>query len=235
MAVTPRGGASANQQHKSLTGQAAQARATRQAGGKVVRGQSETALKKQARAWEAGSVGEQRAQRKLDLLRRYGFSIAHDVLLEPGKRWNLDHLVIGPPGVFFVDAKNWRGKVYLGRDGVLMRRWFAGRTQGSKTASMADEVMKVRAMAGHASGRLGHPVAPVICLAGAQSRHFEGVAKSQGVYVVGVETVMPWLRDSAPILSKDQVGMLSEISERLFRPATPPKPVEPWVQQMRER
>lgn len=227
------GGASAHQQGRDLTQRASAARAARQAGQKVTRGQSETALAQQAKAWEAGSVGEARAQRKLDLLRRYGHTVLHDVLFEPGKPWNLDHLVIGPSGVFFIDAKNWRGHVWLGKDGELMRRWFAGRTQGSKTVSMNDEVRKVSAMAAHASVRFGSTITPVICLAGSQNRHFEGVAKSRGVLVVGVEHVLPWLRDATPVLTAGQVAAHTQVAAKVFRPAVPAAPEQPWVRAMR--
>lgn len=231
------GGASASDKGRELKGQAAAARARRQAGAKVVRGQSETAFKKQAKAWDAGSVGEGRAQRKLDLLTKYGFTTLHDVLLEPGKRWNLDHLVIGPAGVFFVDAKNWRGTITV-RNGQVWRRWFAGRTQGVKNENMEREVNKVRGMAAHASARLGTKVTPVICLAGAKSRHFEGgpngIAIVGGVVIVSVDKVMPWLRDAQPVLAPELVTMNAQLAKRLFPPAAPPAPEKEWVRGFRD-
>ena len=231
------GGASASDMGKDLRGQAANARARREAGAKVVRGQSETALKKQAKAWDAGSVGEGRAQRKLDLLTKYGYTTLHDVLLEPGKQWNLDHLVIGPAGVFFVDAKNWRGTVTVSK-GQVWRRWFAGRVQGVKTENMEREVNKVRGMAAHASARLGTKVTPVICLAGAKSRHFDGgpdgTLTASGVIIVSVDKVMPWLRDTAPVLAPELVAMNTQLAKRLFPPATPPAPEKQWAKGFRD-
>lgn len=227
------GGASANDRGKELKRGAAAARARRQAGGPVKRGQSETALKRQAKAWDAGSVGEERAARKLDLLKKYGFTTLHDVLLEPGKAWNLDHLVVGPAGIFFVDAKNWRGTITV-KDGAVWRRWFAGPAQGVQTQNMAHEVDKVRGMASHATARLGTRVVPVICLAGAKSRHFDGAVKASGVWIVSVDHVMPWLRDAAPVLAPELVTMNADIAKRLFPPATPPTPEKAWAKGMRD-
>lgn len=227
------GGASASDKGNELKHNAAAARVRRQAGGPVKRGQSETAFKKQAKAWEAGSVGEARAQRKLDLLRKHGFTTLHDVLLEPGKNWNLDHLVVGPAGVFFVDAKNWRGTITV-RGGQVWRRWYAGPSQGVKTENMEREVNKVRGMASHASARLGTKITPVICLAGAKSRHFEGVEKAAGVYLVSVDHIGPWLRDSKPVLAPELIAMNVQIATKLFPPAVPPKPEEAWVKGMRD-
>lgn len=227
------GGASASDKERELRSNAAAARARRQAGGPVKRGQSETSFNKEAKAWQAGAVGEGRTQRKLDLLKRYGFITLHDVLLEPGKRWNLDHLVIGPAGIFFVDAKNWRGTITV-RDGKVWRRWYAGSAQGTKTACMDDEVAKVRGMATHASARLGTKVTPVICLAGAKSRHFEGVQVVSGVVIVSVDQVAPWLRDAKKVLAPELIAMNAELGRRLFPPATVQESEAAWKQGFRD-
>lgn len=226
------GGDSAADRGKQLRQQAAVARTARKAGEKVRRGQSETSFRKEARAWQAGSLGEERASRKLAMLRRHGFTTLDDVLLEPGKKWNLDHLVIGPAGVFFVDAKNWRGNITV-RTGSVWRHWYAGPAQGRQSVKMDDEVAKVRGMASHASARLGTRVQPVIALAGAKSRHFEGVEKVAGVVLVSVDGLAPWLRDAPVVLAPELVTMNVQIAQRLFPPATPQKPREPWVDQMR--
>lgn len=227
------GGASASDKGRELRTNAAAARARRQAGGPVKRGQSETAYNQQAKAWQAGAVGEGRTQRKLDLLKRYGFTTLHDVLLEPGKKWNLDHLVIGPAGIFFVDAKNWRGTITV-RDTQVWRRWYAGPAQGTKNVSMDDEVAKVRGMASHASARLGAKVTPVICLAGAKSRHFEGVQTVAGVVIVSVDQVAPWLRDAKRVLPPELVAMNVDLARRLFPAATPQAPETEWVKGFRD-
>lgn len=226
------GGASASDRGRALKRDAASARARRQAGGPVKRGASETAFTKQAKAWEAGSVGEARAQRKLDLLGKYGFTTLHDVLLEPGKNWNLDHLVIGPAGIFFIDAKNWRGTITV-RNGQVWRRWYAGPSQGVRNECMEREVNKVRGMASHASARLGSKVVPVICLAGAKSRHFEGVEKAGGVLIVSVDQVMPWLREAPAVMAPELVDMNAQIAARLFPPATPKRPEADWERRLR--
>jgi hypothetical protein len=44
--------------------------------------------------------------------------ILHDLAI-PGSRANLDHLVIGPGGVFMVDPKQYRGRLQVAADGSL--------------------------------------------------------------------------------------------------------------------
>ena len=60
--------------------------------------------------WAAGAAGERRTAAGLDGLERDGWTVLHDVRL-PGRRWNLDHVLIGPGGVVVVETKQWRRPV----------------------------------------------------------------------------------------------------------------------------
>lgn len=231
--MTPSGGGdSADRQRRALTAAAGSARAARARGEKVTRGQSETALRKQSAAWAAGAVGEQRVARKLGRIRRSGFVVLHDRLVDPGKAWNIDHLVVGPAGVFFVDAKNWRGRITV-PNGVLTRTWFAGPAQGTKTEKMVGEVDKVRSLASYTAARLGCPVTPVLCLCGAQSRHFEGAVTVRGVVVVSMDRLVPWLESLPPRLRPDEVAVTGQVARTVLPAAVPEVPEEQWVARMR--
>ena len=69
-------------------------------------------------AWRRGAAGERRTARLLDPLERHGWAVLHDLAV-PGSRANLDHLVIGPGGVFVIDSKQYQGRLQLGRSGRL--------------------------------------------------------------------------------------------------------------------
>jgi hypothetical protein len=69
-------------------------------------------------AWWRGAAGEQRTARLLGPLERQGWVVLHDLAV-PGSRANLDHLVIGPGGVFVVDSKRYRGRLQLDPSGQL--------------------------------------------------------------------------------------------------------------------
>jgi hypothetical protein len=62
--------------------------------------------------------GERRTARLLGPLKRHGRAILHDLAV-PGSRANIDHLVIGPGGVFVVDSKQYRGRLRLDLSGRL--------------------------------------------------------------------------------------------------------------------
>jgi hypothetical protein len=55
-------------------------------------------------AWRRGATGEQRTARLLRPLERQGWAVLHDLAI-PGSQANLDHLAIGPGGVFVIDSK----------------------------------------------------------------------------------------------------------------------------------
>ena len=61
------------------------------------------------RVWQTGAVGEQQMGRNLDALAGAGVLLLHDRGI-PGSRANIDHLAVGPAGVFVVDSKRYRGK-----------------------------------------------------------------------------------------------------------------------------
>ncbi len=68
--------------------------------------------------WGIGADAERRTARALRALERRGWSVVHDV---PTHRGNLDHVVVGPGGVFLLDTKAPSGRVTVDRDGIRVR------------------------------------------------------------------------------------------------------------------
>jgi hypothetical protein len=106
-------------------------------------------------AWRRGADGERRTARLLDRLTRDGYVVFHDLAL-PGSPANVDHLVIGPTGVFVIDSKQWTGTVRQSADGLAWHnhyrldrtletvRWEAqmvGRLLGLRSALGYDRVL----------------------------------------------------------------------------------------------
>ena len=62
--------------------------------------------------WEMSADGEASIGRALDELRASpGWTVLHDVPWPGAHRAYLDHVVIGPSGVFVIDAKTWAGEI----------------------------------------------------------------------------------------------------------------------------
>jgi hypothetical protein len=108
-------------------------------------------LSEQARTWQRGAHGERHTARLLDRLTRDGFVVFHDLAVPGNTSANVDHLVIGPTGVFVIDSKQWTGSVHQGTDGLAWHnhyrldrtletvRWEAetvGRLLGTRTAAL---------------------------------------------------------------------------------------------------
>lgn len=76
--------------------------------------------------WKTGSEGERRTALELAPLRRRGYVLLHDLPDRRGeeqvRRGNIDHVVIGPGGVFLVDSKYLGGEVSIDGDSVLVQR-----------------------------------------------------------------------------------------------------------------
>lgn len=64
--------------------------------------------------WAAGAAGERATAGALRGLASEGYVVRHDVRLR-GRRWNFDHILIGPPGVVLVETKQWARKVRVAR------------------------------------------------------------------------------------------------------------------------
>lgn len=63
-------------------------------------------LSTEATSWELGAKGEHIVGRRLDKLKRRGWAVLHSVELRSGA--DIDHVVIGPPGVFTINTKHHR-------------------------------------------------------------------------------------------------------------------------------
>lgn len=71
-----------------------------------------------------GNEGERVIGRLLEQLQPQGWVVLHDRRKQPGSPANLDHVLVGPPGVFVIDAKNWTGgRLRFDDRGMAVGRW----------------------------------------------------------------------------------------------------------------
>jgi hypothetical protein len=99
------------------------------------------------RAWKQGAAGEHALGTAIDELRHEGFGVLHDRRI-PGTKANIDHLVVGPAGVFVIDAKRYTGKIERrDRGWMLDRDWrlyVNGHDQTKLVRAMPRQVKAVR-------------------------------------------------------------------------------------------
>ena len=110
------------------------------------------------KAWRLGSLGEKESARLLEPLESGGYVALHDLRI-PGSRANIDHVVVGPNGVWIIETKRWSGKVVI-RESKLLRN---GRNEARSLEEAHREASVVRA----ALSAEEVPVRPVLCVHGA--------------------------------------------------------------------
>ena len=116
------------------------------------------------RAWAIGAAGEEKLAAELTIVP--GLRMLHDRRV-PGTRGNIDHIVIGPAGVFVVDAKANRGRIEIRDRGSLFQTDYRLMIGGRDCSAMADkmgwQVSAIQAaLADHGIDPLP-PIVPVLC------------------------------------------------------------------------
>jgi hypothetical protein len=160
-------------------------------------------------AWRRVAAGERRTARLLGPLERHGWVILHDLAI-PGSRANLDHLVIGPGGVFVIDSKQYRGRLRLD---PTERLWH-GRSP------LAPALRAVSWEADQAAQVLPDPgvaVVPIVAVHGAQVPW--GKVVVEGVPVVAARRLPRLLRQLPAVLGPERVAGLADQARLRFHAA----------------
>jgi hypothetical protein len=160
-------------------------------------------------AWRRGAAGERRTARLLDPLQRHGWAVLHDLAL-PGSRANIDHLVIGPGGVFVVDSKHYRGRLRLDGSGRLWHGRYP----------LASVLRAVDFEADRAAQVLVDPdvvVVPIVAVHGAQVPW--GKVVSNGVPVVAAKRLPSMLGQLPEVLGPERVAVLADQARIRLRSA----------------
>ena len=61
--------------------------------------------------YRAGIIGEQKVTRILSAALSDDYSLFNDVMLKSISGGNIDHVVVGPTGIFVIETKNYKGKI----------------------------------------------------------------------------------------------------------------------------
>jgi hypothetical protein len=162
-----------------------------------------------ALAWRRGAAGEQRTARLLSPLERQGWAVLHDLAL-PRSRANLDHLVIGPGGVFAIDSKQYRGRLQLDRSGRLWHGRYPLALSLQAVSFEADQAAQVLPDPGIV-------VVPILAVHGAQVPC--GKVVVEGVPVVPARRLPSLLRALPTVLGPERVADLANQARVRFHAA----------------
>ncbi len=161
-------------------------------------------------SWQTGAAGEVRTGRRLEPLEAEGFRILHDRKI-PGSRANIDHVVIGPPGVFVVETKSYKGSLQI-RDGEI---FVAGRRNNGWIDEVRRETAAVETSLADEIAAHGWALTPVICIHRADLPWFR--SEVQGARVVSGKDLVSRLRKAELVLTPADVERLAALADARLR------------------
>jgi hypothetical protein len=160
-------------------------------------------------AWRRGAEGERRTARLLDPLERHGWAVLHDLAV-PGSRANIDHLVIGPGGVFVIDSKHYRGRLQLDGSGRLWHGRYPLAPALHAVSFEADQAAQVLTDSDVV-------VVPIMAVHGTQIP--QGKVVMDGVPVVAARRLPSMLRQLPAVLGPERVAVLADQARIRFHAA----------------
>jgi len=155
------------------------------------------------RAWRMGAKGEREVSRRLRKLSSSWMTL-HDLPLGRNGA-NLDHLVVGPGGVFALNTKNLRGKVWVAERALLVN--------GHKTDYLWKSKAEAERVGGILSKATGNTVVvkPVLVVMGAE---LNVKAQPHGVTVVTRKRIRSWLEGRPGQLTDAEVNTITDVARR---------------------
>ncbi|MEW9532165.1 nuclease-related domain-containing protein [Microbispora sp. NPDC049125] len=174
-------------------------------------------LHERTAVWRGKRRGEVRTGRLLRWgLRRHGYRVM-DGRAVPGEA-SIDHLVIGPGGVWIVDNEAWAPDVLIARYG---ERLFFDEKFGTSVAKGL--IGAAESMAVRLSQETGIEVtiAPVLAVHSGKIKGWSGTITGEGLTVAYPRKVARWIRSQHDAeLSPDQIELLARTAARILRRMT---------------
>ena len=164
-----------------------------------------------AERYSRGHVGEQMIGTLLEELGSQGWRVLHDRRRQPRSPANLDHVLVGPAGVFVIDAKNWTGgRLRLDERGMAVGKW--RKDDELHSAKVDADIVRE-----HVDG-LGERAGTAAVVAFVHDMGLPAPVQHRGVVLLQREQLLPWLTALPPRLSPDQVSYIATALHAKFPP-----------------
>lgn len=149
-------------------------------------------LVKSAEMYERGADGEEATARALATLPSAEWTVFHDVRWPGRKLANVDHVAVGPGGVFVIDSKNWTGRIDV-KESVLRQNGYQRETT---VVGAAEAAIAVSLVTPDLPGRLA---VPVLCFV----RDEAIVGWARDVMVCSTSNITDMLLSRPPVLDEE--------------------------------
>lgn len=161
-------------------------------------------------SWRTGGTGESKVGKALSALGP-AYEVLHDRRI-PGSRANIDHVVVGPTGVFVIETKNVAGKVRVVRGELRV----AGRRKGFAEQAWR-EAAAVQAALAPQLASLALDVRPLLCFLKADLPWSKTTI--DGVPLLYPKGVVRTIAASPRCLDPTQVQALAQQLQAVLKPA----------------
>ena len=154
--------------------------------------------------WLSGYFGEKMVAALLDMLPE-SFQILHDITVAShGKKSNIDHVVVGPTGIWVIETKNWRGR-FEQRGGDLF-------CNGVQRTSAVDQAVARATTVRHALDAAGCGVGWInVVVVSTKARVPNGRIDFPRATVTGASDLLPLIRPGKHILTAGAVGAVASV------------------------
>lgn len=162
-------------------------------------------LGRDAEPWYVGALGELEVARRLEALGT-GWVVLHSVPVGTGSS-DLDHVVVGPAGVFTINSKHHRGQtVWVGAKRILVN--------GQRTDHLRNAAFEAKRTAKLLSAAAGTPVVvrPIIAIVGAKRLTVR--ERPTDVVVLRETDLVRWLRRRPVVLTPELVQHVAAVAAR---------------------
>lgn len=172
-------------------------------------------------AWANCAKGRRRTEHALHSLERTGWQVRHNITLPAGGR--VDHLVLGPRGVYVLDSRAWPGVVTVDQKGATVTprgdptaAWTAG---GHHRALPPAAAAVVRTL----SAAMGNVALAPRTLVVVWSPFPDRLAESGGITYIAGDDLVGWLSDQPRRLDDQELTALTASVLRVC----PPRSIAP--------
>jgi hypothetical protein len=179
-----------------------------------------TAEPASTRVWASGAAGERRVADRLSQLVGDDVLLLHDRRI-PRSRANIDHIAVGPAGVYVIDAKHYAdAKVEIRRSGGVLRPvveqlYVRGRDRTKLVTGLAPQVAAVQDALAELD--LSIPVSSLLCFVDSLLPMFRSL-QMNGVPIVGPKGAAALVRRPGPFDGPARERIHAQLARRL-RPA----------------
>ena len=164
--------------------------------------------------WAKGGEGEQRVGARLEQLLDHHCVILHDRGM-PGKKWNIDHLIIAGSGVWIVDSKNYSGKIELRNVGGRSASNFRMHVNGRNRSNLIDGFEWQTQVVTMALGDTPPPIHSALCFVEVEWPLFYRPVQQNDVWIIWARALAKKIAAPGPLDESAVQRVARQLAEQL--------------------